>query len=264
MATYNKRGYKAPKPEDVSTDNVDDLEKDINFDEKDSNVAGVFNSLDQTASKTEEFVAKNQNIILSIVGGIALITVGYLLYNKFVAQPSQNEAASNMFQAQQYFKQAVDATGKTSDSLYNLALNGGEGKQGFLDILSSSSSASAENLAHYYAGMAFLNTKQYQKAIEHLSDFKSDDVFTNAMAIGAIGDANAELKKPAEALEFYVKAAESNKNDMSTPRFLLKAGQTALTLGKKEDAVKYFTDIKDNFQDTPEAQNIDALIGMAH
>lgn len=262
MATYNKRGYKAPKPEEekVETD-VNDIENTVNVDEKDSNVANVLNTLDETASKTEEFVAKNQNIILSIVGAIALITAGYLLYSKFISGPKESEAASDMFQAQQYFKKAVEGT--ASDSLYNLALNGGEGKQGFLDIIKSHSGTNAGNLAEYYAGMALLNTKKFQSAIDHLSNFKTEDAFTNAMAIGAIGDAHSELKKPALALEFYVKAAESNKNDLTTPRFLLKAGQVAMSIGKKADALKYFTDIKDNFDGTPESQNIDALIGMA-
>lgn len=264
MATYNKRGYKAPKPEaeKVETD-VNDVENNVIIDDKDSSTAKVFNSLDETASKTEEFVAKNQNIILSVLGGIALVVVGYLLYNRFVATPKQNEAASDMFQAQMYFKQAVDATGKASDSLYNLALKGGEGKEGFLDIIENNSGSEAGNLAYYYAGMSFLNTKQFQKAIDNLEQYSGKDTFTNALTLGAIGDAKSELKKPAEALEFYVKAAESNKNELTTPRFLLKAGQTALSLGKKEEAVKYFTEIKDNYDATPEAQNIDALIGMA-
>jgi tetratricopeptide (TPR) repeat protein len=262
MATYNKRGYKAPKPESEKLDNVDDIEQSINVDEKDSTTATVFNKLDESASKTEEFVAKNQNVILSVLGGIALVVVGYLLYNKYVATPKQDQAASDMFQAQQYFQKAVDATEK-NDSLYKLALNGGEGKQGFLDIIATHSGTNAGNLAHYYAGMSYLNMKQYQKAIDNLSEFKTADAITNAMAIGATGDAKAELKKTQEALDLYVKAAESNKNELTTPRFLLKAGQTALTLGKKEEAVKYFTQIKEQFEDAPEAQNIDALLGLA-
>jgi TolA-binding protein len=55
-----------------------------------------------------------------------------------------------------------------------------------------------------------------------------------------------------EALKNYVKAAETNKKDFTTPRFLLKAEKTALALGKKEDALKYFTDIKDNYEASPE------------
>lgn len=265
MATYNKRGYKSPKPEAEKTENLDnvaDLEQNVSIEEKDSTTASVFNTLDETANKTEEFIAKNQNIILSVLGGIALVVVGYLMYNKFVSGPAEEEAASDMFQAQKYFQQAVDAT-QANDSLYNLALNGGEGKQGFIDIAKNHSGSDAGNLANYYAGMAFLNTKKFQKAIDYLGEFKTNDPFTNALAIGAIGDAKSELNKPEEALEFYVKAAESNANELTTPRFLLKAGQLAFTLGKKADALKYFTEIKEKYEDTPEAQNIDALIGMA-
>jgi hypothetical protein len=43
----------------------------------------------------------------------------------------------------------------------------------------------------------------------------------------------------------------------------LKAGKTALALGNKADALKYFTDIKDNFDATPEAASIEVLIGLA-
>lgn len=264
MATYNKRGYKAPKPEAENVENVADLEKEITIDEKDSRTANVFNTLDETASKTEEFVAKNQNIILGVVGGIALLVVGYLLYQKVIADPAQDKAASDMYQAQKYFQQADDATdSKVKDSLYNLALNGGDGQQGFLDIIKNHGGSDAENLANYYVGITYLNTKKFDKAITYLSDFSTKDEFVNALAIGAIGDANSELNKPEEALDYYIKAAESTKNEVTTPRFLLKAGQVALSLGKKDEALKYFTQIKENFEDAQEAMNIDALIGIA-
>lgn len=54
-----------------------------------------------------------------------------------------------------------------------------------------------------------------------------------------------------------------NKNDFTTPRFLLKAGQTSLALGNKADALNYFTEIKEKYESTPEAQGIDGLIGLA-
>ena len=265
MATYNKRGYKSPKEKAENTENLEnvaDLEKEVLVDEKDSTTASVFNTLDETANKTEEWIAKNQNIILSVVGGIALVVAGYLMYNKFIVSPREDQAASDMYQAQKYFNQAVDAQ-KSNDSLYKLALNGGEGKQGFVDIAKTHSGTAAGNLAHYYAGMAYLNTGQFQKAIDELDQFKTEEPFTKAVALGATGDAYAELNKMQEALDFYVKAAESNKNDVTTPRFLLKAGQTALGLGKKEEASKYFTDIKENYDNSQEAQNIDVLLGMA-
>ncbi len=257
MATYNKRGYKTPKEKAENDTQVEN----IAIDEKDSTTAGVFNSLDQTASKTEEFVAKNQKAIFGIVAVIALVTVGYVLFQKFVAEPKEDTAATEMFLAQQNFQKATDGT--KSDSLYNLALKGSEGKFGFVDIASKYEGTDAGNLANYYAGMAYLNTKKYDEAISYLEKFKSDDMVLSALAIGAIGDAHSQKNQPKEALEFYIKASETNINEFTTPRFLLKAGQTALGLKNKADALKYFTEIKEKYEATPEAANIDALIGLA-
>jgi hypothetical protein len=36
-----------------------------------------------------------------------------------------------------------------------------------------------------------------------------------------------------------------------------------LALGNKTDALKYFTEIKEKYEATPEASNIDAMIGLA-
>jgi tetratricopeptide (TPR) repeat protein len=256
MATYNKRGYKPAKEKEVRevTENIKDLEKN-------SATAEVFSKLDDTASKTEDFVAKNQRIIIGVVGAIALMTVGYLAYQKFVAVPKEDEAATEMFQAQQYFQQATD--GVASDSLYKLSLKGAEGKFGFVDIADNYQGTDTGNLANYYAGIAYLNTGKYTEAIEYLGKFKSEDIVLSALAKGAIGDAYSQNKQPNEALENYLKAVEANKNDFTTPRFLLKAGKTALALGNKEEALQYFTDIKDNFDASPEAASVDVLIGLA-
>ena len=256
MATYNKRGYKPAKEKEVK-----EVTEDIKVIEKNSATAEVFSKLDETASKTEDFVAKNQRIIIGVVGAIALMTVGYLAYQKFVAAPKEDEAATEMFQAQQYFQQATD--GVASDSLFKLSLKGAEGKFGFVDIADKYSGTDAGNLANYYAGIAFLNTGKYTEAIEYLGKFKSEDMVLSALAKGAKGDAYSQNKQPKEALENYIKAVEANKNDFTTPRFLLKSGKTALALGNKEEALKYFTDIKDNFDASPEAASVDVLIGLA-
>jgi len=260
MATFNKRGYKAPKEKEVKIDN--NYIEDVNVDEKDSATAKAFDTLDQTASKAEDFVAKNQKIILGFLGAVALVTVGYLMYQKFVAEPKQQDAAEELFVAQQNFQKAVDS-GDKADSLYNLVLKGSEGKFGVVKIAEEYSGTDAGNLANYYAGIAYLNTKKYAEAIASLEKFSSNDIMLSVLAKGAIGDAYAQQNKQNEALEYYIKAADASKNDFTRPRYLLKAGKTALALGNKADAVKYFTDIKDNYDATPEAQNIDVLIGLA-
>ena len=67
MATYKKKGYK-PKTK---------VEKEHNIEEG-STTAEVFNTLDETASKTEDFVAKNQKYIFIIIGVVALVVLGSL------------------------------------------------------------------------------------------------------------------------------------------------------------------------------------------
>ena len=260
MATFNKRGYRTPKEKEEKLDN--NYIEDVNVDAKDSTTAKAFDTLDETASRTEEFVQKNQNYILGILGAVALVTIGWLLYQKFIAEPKQDEAANQLFVAQQNFQKAVDGDAK-ADSLFNLVLKGSEGKWGVIKIADKYSGTDAGNLANYYAGISYLNTGKFDEAIKSLEKFSSKDEVLSTLALGSIGDAYSEKNQAKEALSYYVKAAEAKKNELTTPRFLLKAGKTALALGNKADALKYFTEIKDNYENTPEGQGVDGLIGMA-
>lgn len=259
MATYNKRGYRTPK--EKAETGGEYIEDDVIIDENESTTAGVFTKLDEGASRTEEWVARNQKYILSILGAIALITIGYVLYQKFIAEPKETEAANEMFIAQQNFQQAIDGT--QSDSLFALALNGAEGKLGFIQIADQYSGTDAGNLANYYAGISYLHTGKYTEAIKYLDEFKSDDKMLKSLSLGAIGDAFAQKNQVKEALEYYIKAADVDENEFTRPRYLLKAGQAALSLGNKADALKYFTEIKEKFEATPEGATVDAMIGLA-
>ena len=145
-----------------------------------------------------------------------------------------------MYYPQQYFDQAL-TNEAAKDSLLNLALNGAEGKFGFLDIIDEYSGTKAANLASYSAGMAYLNQQNYQEAISHLENFSSDDAILGALAKGAIGDSFSQLDQPEEALDYYTKAIAHNTNDYTTPRFLYKAGVAAMDLGYDEKALEYFT-----------------------
>ena len=252
MATYKKRGYK-PKNKEEEQSTV----------EENSTTAEVFNSLDEGAGKTEVWVARNQKYIFIIIGAAALIILGYLAYNQFIQEPNEAEAANEMFQAQQYFDAALDASGAESDSLYNMALTGGEGKYGFLDIIDNYGSTDAANLARYYAGMAYLNTNNYQQAIDHLDDFSSDDEIVAPLAKGAIGDAFMQLGQSEEALDYYEEAATMRDNEFTTPKFLLKAAITALNLGQGSKAEEYLTRIENEFPDSPQANQVAGYLGQA-
>lgn len=248
MATYKKRGYK-PKTK---------KEKEVVVEEN-STTAEVFNTLDEGASKTEEWFVKNQNYIVGVIAAVAIVVLGYLGYNKFIAEPQEKEAMNEMYQAKTYFEDA--ANGISSDSLYTMALNGGNGKFGMLDIVKEYSGTPAANLANYYAGMAYLNLKDYQNAITYLSDFSSEDKMLGPIAKGGIGDAFAQLEQLPEALEYYEKAFKANLNDFTTPMYLLKAARVAMDLGENQKALDYLKRIKTEFDSSTEAGQVDVLIG---
>ncbi|WP_291868343.1 tetratricopeptide repeat protein [Maribacter sp.] len=251
MATYKKRGFK-PKNQ----------EEEKQFDEQESTTAEVFNTLDESASKSEEWVSNNQNYILGVIGVIAVVVLGYLGYMQFVQNPKEADAANEMYYPQQHFDQALVST-TAKDSLFTLALNGADGKYGFLNIIEEYSGTKAANLANYSAGMSYMNMQRYQEAISHLEDFSSDDAILGALAKGGLGDAFVQLGQAEDALGYYESAIAHSGNEYTTPKFLYKAGVTALELKEKGKALKFFQRIKDDFSGSDEARSIDAFIGMA-
>ena len=96
MATYKKRGFK-PK-------NKGEQQQ---LDEQESTTAEVFSTLDESASRSEAWVAKNQNYILGVIGVIAVAILGYLAYDQFVQGPKEVSASNELYYPQQYFDQAV-------------------------------------------------------------------------------------------------------------------------------------------------------------
>ena len=166
MATYKKRGYK-PKKEKVTQ------EVEETFDESQSTTAEVFNTLDDTANKSEEWIEKNSKPLFYGLVAVAALILVYLAYNKFIAEPTQQEASNELAYPRALFDEASTFAGAKADSIYNLALIGGvNGKYGFIDIADQFSGTKAGNLANYYAGISYLKIKKYEEAIEYLSNLR--------------------------------------------------------------------------------------------
>lgn len=241
MATYKKRGAKKSVSPKLEKETV-----------QESATAEVFETLDTTANKTEEWVVKYQNIIFGFIGIIALGVLGYLGYQNFILEPKEQEAVSELNQAQYYFELAVNSI--ESDSLYRRALNGGEGKYGFLDIIENYQGTPAAKLATYSAGMSYLNLKEYDNAILYLDRFNASDVLLSALAKGAIGDAYAQLGSPDKAYDYYLQAAEVSENMYSTPKYLYKAALLGAENGKIKQAISFLERIENDYPKSEEAR----------
>ena len=92
MDTYKKRGFKNK----ASSNKAEALEQN-------SATANVFNTLDEGSSKTQQWVEKNQNIILSLVAVIAVSVIGTYLYSNYIVKPKEQQAFNEMYYSQKKF-----------------------------------------------------------------------------------------------------------------------------------------------------------------
>jgi tetratricopeptide (TPR) repeat protein len=206
--------------------------------------------VESALTRTEQFLEKNQKLLSIVIGAIVLVAVGYLALNKFYIEPRIKNAQDQMFQAQNYFEK---------DS-FNLALNGDGANSGFLDIIDDYGSTDAGNLAKYYAGICYLHMGQFEKAIDYLKKFDTDDALLGPIAVGAQGDAQLELGKTDKALDLYTEAYKMNDNDLTAPIYMLKAGELLENNNKAEEALKLYEAIKEKFPESNEGRNIDKYI----
>ena len=212
-----------------------------------------FAQIEETLTKTEQYIEDNQKSLTVIVGAIVAIVAIYLGFTNFYLEPLEQEAHADMYMAEIYFEK---------DS-FNLALNGDGQYLGFLDIADEYSLTNTGNLANYYAGLCYLHTAQFEDAIEYLSDFSSDDIILSTLALGCIGDAYLELEDNSRALKYYEKAADNASNDFTTPRYLMKQAIVLEMDEEYEDALEMYNQIKEDYSKSQIAQDIDKYIARA-
>ena len=210
-------------------------------------------AVEQALSRTERAIEDNQKPLTIIVLLIILVIAGFLGTKKFIIGPKEKEAQAQIFMAESYFEK---------DS-FNLALNGDGNYLGVLDIIDNYKITKTAKLARYYAGISFLHIGQYQDAIDYLQKFKSKDDMIQPIAVGAIGDAYAELDDIDKGISHYLKAANHSENEFLTPLFLQKAGELLELQDKKSEALKHYERIKTDFPDSNEGRQIEKYIARS-
>ncbi|MGN7823889.1 tetratricopeptide repeat protein [Chitinophaga varians] len=206
--------------------------------------------LEQSMHKAEDFFVKNKNVITIAVLAVVVGVGGFFAYNRFVKQPNENKAQEMIFHAQNYF--AVDS--------FKLALNGDGNNYGFLQVVNKYGGTKAGNLAKYSAGVCYIRMGEYQKGIDMLKSFSSDDLLLQPTALGLIGDAYMELNKTAEGIESYKKAGHYNDNELTAPVYLFRAGMALEKAGKAQEAISIYKEIKEKFPLTNEGREMDKYL----
>jgi tetratricopeptide (TPR) repeat protein len=212
---------------------------------KDENPQALSN-VEETLSKTEHFLEKNYKSLL-IVLGVLVGLVGIFWLGKMYISNRNNEAQSQMYQAQKYFEM---------DSL-KLALNGDGNYLGFLDIIDDYKFTKAANLARFSAGICYLHLGNYQDAIDYLDKYSKKDKIIGSLAIGATGDAYVELGDMDKGATKYVEAADYAGNSFNSPLFLMKAAEIYELQKKYQEALNLYERIQTNYPESTEGSTIE-------
>ena len=215
---------------------------------KGENPQGLKN-VEETLTKTEQFLEQNYKPLLYVLGTIVVI-VGLFWLSKMYLNNRNNEAQSQMFQAERYLEM---------DSL-SLALYGDGNYLGFLDIADDYKFTRSGNLARYSAGICYLHLGQYQDAIDMLARYSKKDRMIGSLAIGATGDALVELGDTNKGIEKYLEAAEYARNAFNTPLFLMKAAELYELNGNYGEALKIYERIRDEYPESTEGSTIEKYI----
>ena len=225
----------------------------MNNKNKQDNTEGKIIAVEEALGKTEQFIEKNQKIIIIILSVIIGVVLIYFGSRQFYFKPREAKAHAEMFYAEKYFE---------LDSL-DLALNGDATHPGFLEIIDNYSFTDASNLAKYYTGIIYLKKQKFQDAIDYLKKYKGKDQIVSSLAIAAIGDAYLELNDMDNAMEYYLKAAEKNNNNFVTPQCLMKAGLLYEEKNDWTNALKTYEKIKKEYFKSQESREIDKYIAKA-
>ena len=202
----------------------------------------------ESLSKAESFITKNgKNIAIGVVA-VVVIVVGALVLK---AIGEKKDAKANA--AFTFIEQEVLTMG---DSLSTaVALEN-------LELYIEDHGRHAAGVATFDAGVAAYAAKDYNKAIEYFSEFKSDDAIFNARALACIGDCYAQLGNYEEAYKNYTLAVEEADNEFAS-EYAFRAGLAAEKLGKNAEAVAMYEVIKNQYPTTPRASDIEKYISRA-
>lgn len=196
----------------------------------------------------EQFKSNEKlRLVTYIVGGLVVVTLGYFLYKQFIWKPANEKSKAAYFAGLNYAEK--DSTDAAIEALRPVVKKY-DGKVG-------------GEVAQFTYARQLMEKGQFAKALEELEGVDLNDTYVSVMAIGLQGDCKSELKKYEDAAELYIKAAEKQDNDFTTPTYLFKAAFCAEKVNDFATAVELYTRIQDNYPDFANQKSIKKYIARA-
>lgn len=203
-------------------------------------------------AKAWMFFDENRTLVYGALAGLVVLVlavVGYVFYHN----QQQVEAERLLAQGVRTYEQGS----------YREALEGAGATPGLLAIADDYGSTRAGNLATYYAADALYRLGEYDRALEYFRAFEKDEDFLGASALAAQAAIHANREEFSRAAELYLEAAEQFENTLTSPQYLLSAGQAYEEAGNFEAALSAYERIEEEYPDSDEAQDIGRYLARA-
>ncbi|HLR33612.1 MAG TPA: hypothetical protein VK074_14065 [Fodinibius sp.] len=207
----------------------------------------------ETFSWTQNLFDKNKSAVFGGILAVVLLIGGAIGYYYYSA--NQEETAQQLL---------ANATNYYMNSDYEKALSGSEADFtiGFEQIINNYSRTDAANLARYYAAVSEYNLGNVQQAISYIEDY---DLPEGILGVGPLSF-HAVLMTDAGNLEqaaaLYVKAAEWDDNESTTPYNYLEAAQAYYDAENYGEAEKYAGIIVNQYDESNQVNSAQRLLGM--
>jgi tetratricopeptide (TPR) repeat protein len=207
----------------------------------------------ETFSRTQSFYDNNKALVIG--GFIALILiVGGAVGYYYHSNSQENEAQRLMAHATQDYMRGN----------YQEALTGSEADftVGFQQIIANYPWTDAANLARYYAAVSEYNLGNFQQALEYINEFEAPEGILGVGPISFHGVLLTAMGNHAQAADIFVKAAEWDQNDSTTPFNYLEAATAFYDAGDQAAAQEYAEKIVNNYSSSQQVAEAQRLLGL--
>ncbi len=196
-----------------------------------------------------------RNLTAVIAGSIAvLLIIGGGIFYYFYAQAQEQEAQELLVYAEQAFQQGE----------YEIALWGDDEmlRTGLIDIINNYGRTNAGNLARYYAAVSEAELGSYEEALAYIERFDPPEGILGVGPVSFHAVVLANLGEYSRAADIFVKAAEWDINESTTPHNLFNAAQAAMEADDLARALQLVARILNEYEDSQVADQAKRLEGM--
>lgn len=220
---------------------------------------GTVSGTENIFQKTTSFFNRYQQIIYGVLIGLLIVIFAIIALNRFYFEPRNQRAATQILVPIQYYTQAVQS-GDTAQ--FNLALEGDDQSDGFLNIISSYKMTKVANTSRYYAGLCYLNMGLTDEALDYFLKFKKKENVYWYAAQMLIGDLYGQQGEDSKAIKYYSKAAKG-ESPYYTPIALFKLGQMYEKEGNWKNALSSYEKVENQFYKEYQSMGVERYLERA-